>query len=378
MNLTFCCPQVQGVRELYDLICLRLENPGKYGPLMPVSAGADTAAAERRIGDADGADFILQTSGSTTGHGHLVGLTAGAFSSSEAATAKRFGGRGRWLLALPAHHVAGFQVLACSCAGGTFPILPPPGRSFRERKVASFAPEAGFASLVPTQLSDLLEGEDDLAPLRSLRAILVGGAASSPALLDRARQAGLPVVTTYGMTETAGGCVYDGLPLDGVHIRISDGRICLSGPMLAQGYLDDPRSPAFTFEQGRRWHITSDAGAFTDYLQVFGRLDDAIISGGVKVFARQVEDLLREFPGVRDVAVLPVADPRWGQAVGAVVEADFAVATQAEAMRKHVRSELGKAAPPRLFVQGKIPMLASGKLDRKRATALLAHPTWAK
>ena len=103
MNLTFCCPQVQGVRELYDLICLRLENPGKYGPLMPVSAGADTAAAERRIGDADGADFILQTSGSTTGHGHLVGLTAGAFSSSEAATAKRFGGRGRWLLALPAH-----------------------------------------------------------------------------------------------------------------------------------------------------------------------------------------------------------------------------------------------------------------------------------
>lgn len=269
-------------------------------------------------------------------------------------------------------------MLARSCAGGTFPVLAPSELPFRERKIATLAPRGGFVSLVPTQLSDLLEGDQDLAPLAELRAILVGGAPSSASLLRRARQAGLPVVTTYGMTETAGGCVYDGLPLQGVSVCTEGGRIRLSGPMLAAGYLDEPTSPAFSTSGGKRWHVTNDAGVFDGHLKVLGRLDDVIISGGVKVFARQVEETLATFPGVRRVAVLPVEGGRWGQQVGAIVEADFRVADHAEELRSHVGAALGRTAAPRIFVQHSVPMLASGKVDRLAGQALLDEPDWVK
>ncbi|MGJ9712229.1 AMP-binding protein [Actinotignum sp. GS-2025c] len=402
-DIEFIVPSRSGIRALYDAIAARLESPGSHRPLMPLASSdgvaadaavAATTAADAAVAAVDAAavagrirwrpdiDFILQTSGSTTGRGHLVGLSARAFLASEAATAEFFGGRGRWVLALPAHHVAGFQVVARSCVAGSYPVVLPPRVSLREHGGAGMVdmPEGGFLSVVPTQLSDIVEsGHVGTTALRNLRAILVGGAAAAPSLIIRARALGLPVVTTYGMTETAGGCVYNGIPLPGVQVAAPGRRLHLSGPMLAAGYLDEPESAAFITSGGRRWHVTNDAGSVTDgIVQVAGRLDDVIISGGVKVHARQVSEVLCSFPGVRRAEVLPVADARWGQIVGVILEADFPFAQRAAEVREYVRAQLGKAAAPRRVVQAAIPMLASGKVDRLRALEMLRTPTWEK
>ena len=149
-----------------------------------------------------------------------------------------------------------------------------------------------YTALVPTQLVRFLDAEPDA--LRGFDAVLVGGAATDPALLARARAEGVRVVTTYGMTETAGGCVYDGAPLDGVRVRVTDGGVELAGPVLASGYRLDPDATAAAFEGG--WFRTRDAGELDaeGRLTVLGRLDDVLISGGVNVAPAAVEAVLRE------------------------------------------------------------------------------------
>ncbi|WP_166518222.1 AMP-binding protein, partial [Candidatus Blastococcus massiliensis] len=257
----------------------------------------------------DGADLVVVTSGST-GSGRGVLLSADAVRASATATLDRLGGPGTWLLALPVSAIAGLQVLCRSEVAGREAV-----RLDKDEKLVTAvarlpAGDRRYTALVPTQLVRFLEAEPHA--LRSFDAVLVGGAATDPAPLARARAAGVRVVTTYGMTETAGGCVYDGVPLDGVSVRVTDGGVELAGPVLASGYRLDPEGTVAAFADG--WFRTRDAGRLDDgRLTVLGRLDDVVITGGVNVAPGAVEVALREHPGVADAVVVGRPDPEWGQ-----------------------------------------------------------------
>lgn len=327
------------------------------------------------VGDAGSAALVVATSGST-GQPRRVLLSAAALRASAGATAARLGGTGRWLLALPAEHVAGAQVVVRSVLAGTAPVVQDLRAGFRPDAFAVAAARLGsdrrYTSLVPTQLGRLLDdGGPGLDALLGFDGVLVGGAALPAALAARAQAAGVRVVTTYGMSETAGGCVYDGVPLDGVTVALDEGRIVLGGPTVADGYLGLPAETAEVFRDGT--FRTSDLGRLDGgRLEVLGRLDDMIVTGGEKVAPAAVERVLQAHPGVRAACVVGVPDPEWGQAVAAALVVD--PGADADAALAAVRAELGRHAVPRrvLTVDG-IPQRGIGKPDRV-AVAALFHP----
>lgn len=232
---------------------------------------------------ADPTVAVVATSGST-GTAKGVLLHASALLASASATHDRLGGAGRWLLALPVQHVAGLQVLVRSLVGGGTPGVVDPGAApdaFADAAARLTGPRR-YTSLVPTQLVRLLDaGGPALEALAGFDAVLVGGAATAPALRERAVAAGVRVVTTYGSSETCGGCVYDGVPLDGVDVRLDDdGRVLVGGTTLARGYRagTGPSSGGFrTDPDGTRRLVTDDVGRFT----ADGRLDPSFGVGGV-------------------------------------------------------------------------------------------------
>ncbi|MEH6381939.1 MAG: o-succinylbenzoate--CoA ligase, partial [Dietzia cercidiphylli] len=265
----------------------------------------------------DRAALVVSTSGSTgTPKGAM--LSAAALAASASATDAFLGGPGRWLLALPAHHIAGLQVILRSLRAGHEPVVMDVTRGFDPAALpgavaactgtsaAAGGSARTYTSLVPGQLAKVLdEGPAEaVAALASLDAVLLGGAAAAPELLDRAAGAGIRVVRTYGMSETAGGCVYDGLPLDGVEMEIDDdeGRVWLAGPQLALGYRNAPDHPAFA---RAGWFRTDDAGRIGQdgMLRILGRLDEALSVGGLTLLPQAVEDSLRQHGSVVDVAV---------------------------------------------------------------------------
>lgn len=313
-----------------------------------------------------GADVVVVTSGST-GSGRAVLLPAAALEASATATHARLGGAGNWLLALPVSAIAGLQVLCRSVLSGGRPEVLRKGEPL-SAAVGRMSGGRRYTSLVPTQLRRYLDEEPDA--LRSFDAVLVGGAATDPALLARARGAGVRVVTTYGMTETAGGCVYDGRPLDGVGVRVTDG-VELSGPTLALGYRLDPAATEAAFAGG--WFRTRDAGAIdpSGRLTVTGRLDDVVISGGVNVAPAAVEAALREHPEVADAVVFGRPDPTWGQRVVAAVVPAPGGRPDLTGLRTWVSARLGSPAAPRqLHVLDALPLLHTGKPDRRAVAAL--------
>lgn len=314
-----------------------------------------------------GADLAVVTSGST-GTGRAVLLSAAALRASASATHARLGGPGTWLLALPVSAIAGLQVLCRSIVASTRPEVLGKDEPLAAA-VARLPAGRRYTALVPTQLRRFLDEEPDA--LRAFDAVLVGGAATDAALRTRARDEGVAVVTTYGMTETAGGCVYDGRPLDGVGVRVTDGGIELAGPTLALGYRLDPAATEAAFADG--WFRTRDAGTLDadGRLTVTGRLDDVVISGGVNVSPVAVEAALREHPAVADAVVFGRPDERWGQrVVAAVVPASGSHPDLAE-LRTWVTARLGAAAAPRqLHVLATLPLLHTGKPDRRAVAAL--------
>ncbi|MGY1834248.1 o-succinylbenzoate--CoA ligase [Blastococcus sp. SYSU DS0510] len=314
-----------------------------------------------------GTDLVVVTSGSTGG-GRGVLLPATALRASATATLDRLGGPGSWLLALPVSAIAGLQVLCRSLLAGRTATRLGDGEPLAGALARMPSGDRRYTALVPTQLRRALDAEPDA--LRAFDAILVGGAATDPALLTRARAEGVAVVTTYGMTETAGGCVYDGLPLDGVGVRIADGGVELAGPVLALGYRGDPGGTAAAFADG--WFRTRDAGTLDGdgRLTVHGRLDDVVISGGVNVAPAAVEAALREHPAVADAVVFGRPDPEWGQrVVAAVVPAAGATPALAD-VRPWVAQRLGAAAAPReLHLIDAVPTLHTGKPDRRAVAA---------
>lgn len=452
--------------------------------IVPISPAEDPAQVRadlatrldpRGPGAAPATDLLLRTSGSTTGTGRLVAMSSAALLASARATHHRLGGPGRWVLALPAHHVAGIQVLIRSLLAGSPPEVVDTGDGFRptalaeavERALAAAGPRPVYTALVPTQLLAVLSPGQDraAAALSRAGAVLLGGAAADAGLLARARAAGIAVVTTYGMSETAGGCVYDGAPLDGVEVRLQgewraqpggsppvaghsadgytadgrpvagapmEGRIYLSGPVLAEGYAEhvtgqspEPASatshflveepgtgspgpsgrPARTGRPGaaaaasapsaessaessapvrapRRWLATTDRGRLETgpdgraRLVILGRLDEVIITGGIKVEPRRVEDIMAALPGVAECCVLGLPDERWGAAVTAVVVPELRAAKDPdlpERLRRAARQRLdGAHAPKRVIVVDSLPRLGPGKTDRRALAARLA------
>ncbi|MBO1752440.1 o-succinylbenzoate--CoA ligase [Actinotalea sp. BY-33] len=367
-----------------------LEGTGPAIDLM----GQPSATAPAPVPGAGGAPaevpdevaLVVRTSGST-GLPRGVMLDAAALRASAEATHARLGGPGRWLLALPPAHVAGVQVLVRSAVAGLDPLVLPAGQGFDPDALAAVVRSAPgdaplYTALVPTQLHRVLSaGAPTLDALSRLDAVLVGGAATPPALVEAAREHGLPLVLTYGMTETCGGCVYDGLPLDGVEVTVDQDGIRLAGPVLARGYLGRPDldAAAFTTAAGRRWFRTRDLGLLDGgRLTVLGRSDDVLVTGGLKVAPAAVEAALAGVPGVGEVCVVGVPDTEWGQAVTAVVvPRPGSPAPELAALRRAART-LGVAAAPRhLVLVDALAQRGPGKVDRaevaREAAAALAR-----
>lgn len=302
---------------------------------------------------------VIATSGST-GERKAVELSAAAlrFSGQAALRRLRAASDDRWLCCLPTHHIAGLQVLVRSLMLGREPVLH---RRFGVDAVLDSG--CAFVSLVPTMLRRILDAGGDVS---AFRAILLGGSSVPPGLVEEARAAGATVVTTYGMSETCGGCVYDGVPLDGVAADVGpDERIRLAGPMLFTGYRGDAAATAAAREG--RWLVTQDLGRMIDgRLEVLGRSDDVITTGGEKVYPDQVTRCLARHPKVRDAAVVGRPDREWGERVCAVVvPADPANPPSVAELRDHVAEYSSPYCAPRdLAVVDAIPLLASGKPDR--------------
>ena len=366
---------------LHVLTELRLALSASGDALLPVPA---TAAAESSRPDRLGpvprrVAVVIETSGSTAAPKRVM-LSTDALLASAAASSVALGGDGQWLLALPAHYIAGVQVLVRSIAAGTEPVLLPPGHF----DPAVFAEYAGrlveplrFTSLVPVQLARLLDAAADnpaiLAVLTRFTGILVGGQAVSPALIERAVLLGVRVLRTYGSSETAGGCVYDGVPIGNTVVRAVDGQLEISGSVLADGYLGDEERTRdrFVDDRGLRWYRTGDLGAVAadGTVSVTGRADNVIISGGEKVSLDAVEALVRVLPGLSEAVVVRSGDPVWGQVPVVVLAA--AEPPDLDQVRAAVALRLGPAArPARLVLVEALPLLASGKPDRQALEAL--------
>lgn len=401
-------------------------------------AGAEGVEAEEPIA------LVVGTSGST-GTPKRTALTARALAASAAATENFFDSNSdaasQWLLALPGHYIAGAQVLARSVLAGTTPVI---ARSVTEP--VHFSPEVflqavermssarRFISLVPTQLHKLLEsadanpslGAEIHEALGSFTGILLGGAPASADLLAASTALGLNTVTTYGSAETAGGCIYSGSVLPGVRVELVPeegmpavpdiegkpaqvGRIWISGAHLASGYIGDAARTAehfFTAADGTRWYRTDDYGLLSPAndpdstahdpdstahgnaprLQVLGRSDDVLISGGVKISARAVATVLEEHPAVREACVVGLPDARWGTAIAAAVTLVPSVgATGAPAkngpalneelcalLRARCAEKLGApAAPKQLSILPDFPLTSTGKPDRAKIYSIL-------
>ncbi|MFI8590865.1 o-succinylbenzoate--CoA ligase [Dietzia maris] len=395
---TLPVPGGPAVAEVFPALAQMLADRGPA--LLPVPA--DDPARTRilvesqRPGDPidDQTALVVSTSGSTgTPKGAM--LSAAALAASAESTDTVLGGPGRWLLALPAHHIAGLQVILRSLRAGHEPVVMDVTRGFDPAALpdavaacragsgtragtgvsaaggVSSVADRAYTSLVPGQLAKVLDDgpPDAVAALAELDAVLLGGAAAAPELLARAADAGIRVVRTYGMSETAGGCVYDGAPLPGVSVEVDDdeGRVWLAGPQLASGYRNAPDHPAFA-RSG--WFRTDDAGRLDPGggLRILGRLDEALSVGGLTLLPQTVEDALRTHPAVVDVVVVGIPDDRLGTRPVAAVT--LRSPASPDALRAHVAASLGAhSAPAVVAVLEALPTLPGGKVDRRGVAA---------
>ena len=245
--------RVERTREDVDWLAGRLTEvfDGARSVLVPAGGNELPPAVFQDVEDRtvwlpDEVALVMRTSGSTSGTGRLVGLSATQLRASGTATRERLGWPCTWVLALPPHHIAGLQVVARAVGDGREVVvvegrLDAPAVAAAVDEAVNRHDDGRVAiSVVPTQLSRLLDDPVGTEALTRCAAVLVGGAAASTSLLSRARKAGVPVRVTYGMSETCGGCVYDGVPLEGVRVDLTDdSRVRIAGPMIMSGYLDE-------------------------------------------------------------------------------------------------------------------------------------------
>ena len=402
----------------------------------------------RRTEDPESVALVVGTSGST-GTPKQTALSVRALRASARATERFFADYpssgaakpqravsevpAQWLLALPAHYVAGAQVLTRSVLAGTTPVVAASvtdGVGFTPEVFLNAAERLScarrFVSLGPTQVHKLLEaaeaspalGSEIYDALGQFTGILLGGAPASASLLAAARELGLNVVTTYGSAETAGGCVYSGTALPRVRLRVipedaglldssvagdasaggtpTIGRVWLGGEHLASGYMGDSARTAshfFVDADGCRWYRTDDYGSLTStapnapendgapMLNIVGRSDDVIITGGVKVSARAVAAVLESHPAVREAAVMGIPDAHWGSAVAAAITLRGVSAAQSasdapratyDMLREFCTDKLGAAGAPKfLRILADFPTASTGKPDRQAIYSML-------
>lgn len=338
---------------------------------VPADRDRESKLLALRVGeDIDDDVALVVTTSGTTGAPKGALLTAAALTASASATHDRLGGPGSWLLALPPYHIAGLQVLVRSLLAGSVPVELDVSTGFDIAELPGAVRRLGsgrqYTSLVAAQLAKALTEPAAAAALAELDAVLIGGGPAPRPILDAAAAACIAVVRTYGMSETAGGCVYDGVPLDGVRVRVlADGRIAIGGATLAKGYRN-PVDPDPFAEPG--WFCTDDLGAVDEsgVLSVLGRADDAISTGGLTVLPQPVEAALCTHPAVSDCAVFGVADDRLGQrVVAAIVVSDGCAPPTLDALRAHVTRTLDATAAPReLHIVDALPRHGIGKVDR--------------
>jgi len=339
----------------------------------------------------DGVDLVISTSGSSAGKPRLVGLSMDALMASLKATELALDGPGRWILALPTHHIAGAMILLRAAVAETNPQVVDTTNGFDPRDLlpairgVTQDEMPGYLSLVPTQLVQCLDaGEEVVGAMRSLSAVLVGGAAISQHLLEHALNAGLKVRITYGMTETSGGCVYDGEPMPGMTVRAVDwdGRthLAFNGPTLMTRYLD-AESPFFE-EGGHRWLISGDMGVIraSGKVEVNGRADDVITSGGLSIAPGPLRRAVRSYEGISDAWIMGTPDEKWGQIVTALVVPNqmptdsLEMAELGAAVREHAAAHIGRAqAPRRVVAVTELPYLGFDKIDRAAAAQAAAE-----
>ncbi|WP_018297826.1 o-succinylbenzoate--CoA ligase [Corynebacterium lubricantis] len=337
-------------------------------------ARADLLVNTQRAGSDISEDIalVVSTSGST-GKPKGAQLTPLNLVSSADATHQYLGGAGQWLLAMPAHHIAGLQVLIRSLIAGVEPAALDLTRGFN---ISAFAHHAFdlkstgdrcYTSLTPMQLDKAMETLEGIEALRLFDAILVGGSSIHPRLLTSAKALRINVVTTYGSSETSGGCVYNGTPIAGAQVRVTDGRIHLGGPMIAQGYRNMPDHEAFT-EPG--WFATSDGGTLSDdgTLTVTGRLDAVIDSGGLKLHPEVLENFMLGVDGVDAACVVGVPDDRLGQRISAAYSGSATLADLLEAFDHLPRWQI----PKEVKQLDQMPLIGPGKVDRNRVLELFS------
>lgn len=360
-----------------------MENSSQRHPLIPASDDLPTVMVELAralAGEGPALGFgevtsthvpervaIVTTTSGSTSKPKEVGLSASALLSSARAShsylAASFGQV--WSLLLPLTHIAGVNVLVRSIELGTIPLdlrdLSTPKKMY---------PKADFTAIVPTQLFRALHGEVDLLEhLQNCRAVLVGGAALASALSTSAKEVGINIVQTYGMSETSGGCVYNGEPLFGVDVKIIEGAIAIKGPTLATTYINDEHGWEASLKDG--WFVTNDHGSFVDgRLQILGRADDVIISGGEKVSLNAIEETLKDhFAGV-EFAAFEVPDQEWGSTLHVAI-ASSAPISDAE-ISSLLASTFGEVAKPKGFHRlSELPLIGIGKIDRNALVQLV-------
>lgn len=326
--------------------------------IKPASIGGVSAPVQNMPDTVeDNVGLIVESSGST-GEPKRISLSVQALLHSAKYGQERLGPAGQWLLALPINFIAGSQVLLKSLLADTQPVIMNTSLPFTvegfSRAASMMTSDHRYVSLVPAQLTRLVEGAATdpllLRQLRSFRAMLVGGQSSPAELLDKAKDLGLKVVVSYGMTETCGGCIYDGIPLEGVRLKITpDGRLQVSGRTLAEDVGD--------------WLTTNDLAELTPEgkLLILGRADRVIISGGLKLGLDRVEFLGSQVKGVEDISAAALENSEWGERVGIAYVGSPEVADDIANRLAELLGPIGK--PIRVIRVDRLPLLATGKKD---------------
>lgn len=334
----------------------------------------------------EGTALLISTSGSS-GKPKTVALSAAALTEAARAAHERLGGEGQWLLTLPLTFIAGASVIVRSICAGTTTVVMPTGPFDADvflECVEQMTGSRKYAALVPVQLSRVLQAvEPDSSKLEillKLDAILIGGQSLDPATKALAEKLGVKIVRTYGSSETAGGCVYNGVPLAGVELEIDSetSEILISAPQLATCYVGDEQRTEDVFQNrnGIRWYRSGDTGTFVDgVLSVTGRMDRTIISGGLKINLNEVHKVISLNLGLSKAVVVYIPNLEWGSSPAVILEPVEGKTESeiSELIIEEVVSELGRAAAPALVAYVDVlPRLSSGKPDMVAITALAA------
>lgn len=370
-------PGATAADAVADLRPLRAALDGT-GPAV-ATPGALATTGDVRVPDE--VALVVATSG-TTGPPKPALLTAEALTCAVDGALAAFGGPGQSVLAVPPAHISGIAVVLRNLASGAPCVTTPPGRFGPDAVVEAAArldPDAPrhYLTLVPTQLRRLVEHPRALDALRRFDAVVVGAAPFPAALRERAQRLGVRVLDGYGCSETAGGCVYDGVPLPGTRTRVdADGRIHLGGRQVALRYLGRDSSAFTTDPDGVRWYRTDDHGHLDgDRLRVVGRLDDVVVTGGLKVAPTAVEEGFERaaMAGVREAMVVGTPDEEWGQVVTALVVPAAGHAPTVADVRSALADHLpGHALPRRVVLVERLPLRGAGKPDRRTAATVAA------